>query len=308
MRKKDRKNITRKDFIKKSSTGLLGAGICLNHPFSFFGQSGDSVKRILGRTGLAVTPVCFGASRSQLPALSKAAIREGINFIDTGRSYANGQNEVMVGKVIKDIRKNLIIQSKVKVQIWEKGDALKSLAVQKKIKSIMQKSLEESLKALQTDYIDIWLLHGPVKEEIVMNETIMEFFAHAKEEGRIRACGFSTHSNQVELLQAANESKFYDVVMVAYNHKGSFVHSESGYFSAFDRKGIERELKKAYKNNMGVIAMKTCSGGPYATGNHEPAFSGAVKWVIDQPFVHAAAVAMANFEEIQEHAGLIIKN
>jgi len=304
--KKKYNNITRKDFIKKSSTSLLGAGIYLKHPFSLLGATGEPVKRALGRTGLEVTPICFGASRSQSPALSKAAIQEGINFIDTGRSYANGQNEEMVGRVIKGLRKDLIIQSKVKVQLWEKGDALKTQAARKKIKTIMQKSLEESLRALQTDYIDIWLLHGPVKKEIIMNEAIMEFFTHAKTEGLIRACGFSTHSNQVELLEAANESKYYDVVMVAYNHQDSFIHSESGQYSAFDKVGIERELKKAHKSNLGVIAMKTCSGGPYAAGKEEPSFAGAVKWVIDRPFVHAAAIAMANFEEIKEHARLLI--
>ena len=54
------------------------------------------------------------------PSLLKAALDRGINFIDTGRSYYNGQNEVMVGKVIKGIREKVIIQSKVRVRIRER--------------------------------------------------------------------------------------------------------------------------------------------------------------------------------------------
>ncbi len=212
----------------------------------------------------------------------------------------------MVGEVIRDIRKTLIIQSKVRVRLPEKGDALHTIEVKKKIHEIMEKSLNESLAALQTDYLDIWLLHGPETLEMINHESILDFFTRAKKEGKIRACGFSTHNNQVELLKSANETGFYDVIMATYNHAGMFVHSNSGHKSEYDQKDVESELQAAYKNGIGVIAMKTCSGGPYSAHSDEKAsFGEAVKWVLEKPWVHSAAVAMANFDEIQENTSIM---
>ena len=137
--KKKKEQISRKDFIKKSSIGIVGAGIMVNKPFYFLGADKTPEQSVLGRTGIKVTTIGFGASRTQVHGLTRAALDTGINFIDTGRSYANGQNEVMVGEVIKDIRKDLIIQSKVRVRLNEKGDALHSNEVKKKIQEIMEK-------------------------------------------------------------------------------------------------------------------------------------------------------------------------
>lgn len=266
------------------------------------------VKNILGKTGIEVTPVAFGASRTQSPALTRAALDSGINFIDTGRSYANGQNEVMIGKVIKDIRKDLVIQSKVMVEPGEKGEALKTDRVRTKIRKIMLKSLDESLEALQTDYIDIWLLHRPSRLEMLNHETVWEVFSEAKKAGKIRACGFSTHSRQVELLKSANQHNFYDVVMVSYNHKGMFIHSRYGHKGEWDQSAVEAELKIAHKNKIGIIAMKTCSAGPYFLDENEPAtFEKAVRWVLEKPWIDAAAVAMENFDEINQHQQLLYK-
>jgi len=304
--KKKKRQISRKDFIKKSSAGIVGAGLMVNKPLYFLGTNETPEKRILGRTGIEVTTIGFGASRTQVHGITRAALDTGINFIDTGRSYANGQNEVMVGEVIRDIRKDLVIQSKVRVRLNEKGEALHSKEMKMKIHEIMEKSLNESLAALQTDYIDIWLLHGPETLEIINHESVLDFFTKAKKEGRIRSCGFSTHNNQVELLRSANKSKFYDVIMPTYNHAGMFVHSNSGHKSEYDQKAVETELKAAHKNGIGIIAMKTCSGGPWAAhDNEEASFGAAVKWVLEKPYVNSAAVAMANFDEIKENTSMM---
>ncbi|MFC1726607.1 aldo/keto reductase [candidate division KSB1 bacterium] len=170
-----------------------------------------------------------------------------------------------------------------------------------KIKKLMESLLSSSLKALQTDYIDIMLVHNVSKTETIANETVMEFLRSIKKKGIIRAHGFSSH-NEIELLKFANESKFYDIIMNPYNHKGAYVHMMSGSKLEWDQPALEIELKKAHKNNMGIISMKTCSGGPYpAADGEEPSFAGAIKWVLDKEYVHAAAVAMANLRQIKEN-------
>jgi aryl-alcohol dehydrogenase-like predicted oxidoreductase len=306
MNKKQRSSITRKEFIKKSSAGVVGTGIILQKPLSWVSWNTEPEKRTLGRSGIEVTTLGFGASRTQEPALLLAALDTGINFIDTGRSYARGQNEVMVGKTVKDRRKDLIIQSKVRIRPSEKGDDLKTKEASKKIREMMQKSLDESLEALQTDYIDIWLIHGADSEEILHHETVMEFFSDLKQRGIIRATGFSSHHNQAELLEADNALNFYDVAMVSYTFSGSYTHSNSGTFSQYNQEALEREMKIAHQHQKGIIGMKACSAGPFKGKDDEKAsFGNAIKWVLDKPYIQSAAVAMANFTQIEENTKAI---
>jgi predicted aldo/keto reductase-like oxidoreductase len=76
----------------------------------------------------------------------------------------------------------------------------------------------------------------------------------------------------------------------------------SGRSAEWDQPRNEIELKKAHKNGLGIIAMKTCSAGPFAfKGGQASSFHGALEWVLDHDFISTAAVAMSNREEIQEN-------
>ncbi|MCK4701688.1 MAG: aldo/keto reductase [Bacteroidales bacterium] len=290
--------ITRRLFLRLLSAGFFGLG--MKTKISFGAKSFLPVfsKVKLGRTGMSVKPLAFGAARTQESGLLKAALDSGMNFIDTGRSYADGQNEVMIGKTIKEIRKQVVIQSKVKIP-FKPGE-------KDKITGHLQKELEASLKALQTDFIDIFLYHMATKEDLLFDKSVMGFFKSAKEKGLIRAHGFSTHSNQVELIKANNRhGGFYDVVMVTINPHGAFVHSMTGRKTSWDQKALFTELREARKKGVSVLAMKTCSGGPFAYDKaDQPNLPGAIRWVIDQPEVDCAIVAMANYKEIAENTGI----
>jgi len=300
------KLISRKGFLSKASAGLLTFGLFPGERFRLSdSHAGDKQAfpeyRQLGRTGIRVTPVGFGASRTMEPMLLRSALKAGINFIDTGRAYFNGQNEVMVGKVIKGMRKEVIVQSKIKIKPRGTGENLDSTEAYDRIKNLTRSLLAESLKALQTDYIDVLLFHEADSVDMINHDAVLEFFRDAKEKGQIRACGFSTHSNQVELLKAANKSKSYDVVMVPYNHKGSYTHMNSGQYSDWDQSALEKELAKAEMNNIGIIAMKTCSGGPYAfKGEDQPSYRSALKWILNHSYINTMAVAMGNLSELNE--------
>ena len=63
-----------------------------------------------------VSPIAFGAPRTNEESVIKYALRKGINFIDTGQSYGNGNNEKLVGKAIAGIRKQIVIQSKIRLE------------------------------------------------------------------------------------------------------------------------------------------------------------------------------------------------
>jgi aryl-alcohol dehydrogenase-like predicted oxidoreductase len=294
--KKENRKLTRKQFLK-TTAGIVTLG--LMDPRAFGKNKNEFQKIILGRTGLKVTPIFLGASRTKEPALVKAIIEKGINCLDTGRSYANGQNEVMLGHALKGIRSQVVIQSKVRMR--SRGLNLQSAGISGKIKEQMNNLLAASLKALQTDYIDILLYHWAGSPEILFHEAVLDFFTKAKEEGKIRAYGFSAHSHQTDVLEKAIENPFYEVIMVPYNYKGSFIHSLSGEFSEWDQPKLEELLMKCHKNKTAIIAMKTCSAGPFALSDgQEPTYRDAIKWVLKKDFIHAAAVAMLNFDQIDE--------
>ncbi|MFC1729554.1 aldo/keto reductase [candidate division KSB1 bacterium] len=304
---KKEKPITRKDFIKKSYSGLTGLfayNTLKNSPLNLFNSGGQSFEtRTLGRTGIKVSPVGFGAARTMEPSLLRAAVDHGMNFIDTGRSYARGNNEIMVGKVLKDIRKDIVIQSKIKVSVTGRNRVARSSGT---IMRNMESMLNASLKALQTDYIDIMLIHDVTDLNMMTNDTVMEFLSAAKKKGQIRAHGFSAHG-EIEFLQSANETLFYDILMMPFNHRGAYKHVLTGEVREWDQPRVETEMQKAHKNNLGIVTMKSCSAGPYSPSEDgKPSFSEAIKWVINHNFIHVAAVAMSNIQEIRENVRIMI--
>ena len=288
--------LTRKNFIKTSLIGIFGITF-MPKVFGILSRRNSMPElRELGNTGILVTPIGFGTPRTQEPAVLSKAIDKGVKFLDTGRAYANGQNEIMIGKVLKRKREKFVIQSKMKVDT-DNGNATSG-----EIRDQMETSLTESLKALQTNYIDVMLLHGVSKKAMIQNQTIRDVFNDMKRRGDIRACGFSSHSNHVNMLKEANKDHFFDVIMVPFNPFGAFKHSESDWSTSWNQDALVSEMKTAHNNGTGIVAMKTCSGGPYAFGDDEiSSYHGAVRWVLSHDFVDTTAIAMANFSEIKEH-------
>jgi aryl-alcohol dehydrogenase-like predicted oxidoreductase len=297
--------MSRKEFLKTSSAALLGIGV-LGVGCNKKTDKDDAGPGILGETGIKIPPIGFGASRTMEPSLVNAAIDAGFYFLDTGRSYSRGKNEVMVGEVIAPRRKEVVIQSKLRVRMKAQEDGSFASEDVKKTLADMTASMEASLEALKTDYIDIMLIHGASDPDVIYQEAVMGFFETAKKEGKIRAFGFSSHTNQVELLEASNQKQFYEVIMVPYNHKGSYIHMNSGGYSEWDQPALEIQMDIAKKRGAGLIAMKTCSGGPYAPDEStESSFENALRWIQAQNRSHTMAVAMGNFEQIEENSRVL---
>jgi aryl-alcohol dehydrogenase-like predicted oxidoreductase len=299
-----KKTISRKKFLSAAVAGLAGIKMIPHLRSGILTQI--SHRGPVGKTGIMVTPVCFGATRTNDESLIKYAIEKGINFIDTGRSYANGNNEKLVGRAVFGIRNTIVIQSKIRLDPNEVPLEGKGKKGADEIKSALNYKLEASLKALESDYIDILLYHDASKENLLFHPEVIKFFDGLKSSGVIKACGFSTHNDLMNLHERNNRELFYDVIMVPFNHKGSFVHSVTGNFSEWDQNRLISALTEAGSKGIGVIAMKTCSGGKYSPSPDTGAsYPEAVRWVISHSYISAAAVAMANFEQINEHVPLL---
>ena len=306
----NKRSLSRKDFIKKSSLGVLGAGMIAGGPaVSMFTGSHKTapglIESELGKTGIKLTRLGVGAPRIQEASVLKYALDQGIRFIDTGRFYAQGKNAIMIGEVIKGNRKEFSIQSKVKIKPDIAREKLQSESTTSFIQNMFFKSLEESLEALQTDYIDIMLFHDGSTSEWLYHEAVKESFTRAKKEGKILACGFSAHTNQVELARNHNINPIYDVMMLAFNPHGGYNKPGVRDYS-WDQQALITELTKAADAGTGIIAMKTCLGGPYSPDEMtEASFPLAVKWIMDQPYIHGTAVAMANFKQLDDHLSMM---
>ncbi len=294
------KKISRKEFITKTGVGIAGLGLLSGRTNK--NQEDKPVMNKLGNTGIMVTPLCFGASRTNNEGLIRFAIDRGINFLDTGRSYARGNNERLVGRAVKGRRKDIVIQSKMHLEPDELKYGGKGSRGHNEITDVLEKRISESLAALDTDYIDIMLFHSADQEYLTYHEAVLEFYDKKKKDGVIRAHGFSSHDYSLGLLKKNNTDKFYDIIMHPFNYKGGFTHSLSGWTAQWNQDVLLKELEKAAGLGTGIVAMKTCSAGPYSyNGKDESTYRQAVEWVLSHPFIHSAAVAMVNYEQVRSY-------
>ncbi len=297
--------ITRKHFLR-SLAGIAGAGFGLRGVFTPprgdaaapAGKAGSLAMKDLGRkTGLRITCLGMGATRTMEPALVLAAVDQGINFLDTGRSYMNGRNEEMLGLALRGKRHKVVIQSKIQLPEDFPGTVSAGQA-----RVHLEKELGECLKALRTDYVDVMLLHGVEAEPVLSHETVLDFFFKSRLAGKIRAMGFSAHKNHVALLENAVQSAHYEVVLLPFNPFGRFRHSIGGWPAAWDQERLVKAMGWAHAAGIGIVAMKTCSAGPHAVREGDaPSLAGAVRWVTDHPCIAGAVPAIANFTQLEEH-------
>ncbi|MBN1348650.1 aldo/keto reductase [candidate division KSB1 bacterium] len=274
----------RRNFLIKSS-GVIGAGLALSSGVSgaqklalAAGEEQDSGKiqvtpeyRVLGKTGMKVTTVSYGAMRTTDPAVLHRALDLGINLIDTAHGYQDGNNEIMVGKVMKERRGEAYVCTKIHPAPIDK----------------METMFEESLKRLQMNTVDILYYHNIKELDVLHNEDVLKLFNKWKKEGKTRFIGFSTHKNEAELLEQAAKDKAWDVILVAYNFKKT--------------PQLTKAINAVAKAGIGVVGMKTQAGGykDSKMGSLTP-HQASLKWVLQNPNVHTTIPSMTTFEELNE--------
>ena len=148
-------------------------------------------KRTLGKSQLQISELSLGcmslpATLDQARPVIEAALDAGINYFDTADLYDKGLNEELIGKVLAPHRKNIILATKVGNRWAEGTDGWTWDPSPTHIKA----GLKESLRRLQTDYIDVYQLHGGTAEDPW--EEIIDTFEGLKKEGLIREYGISS--------------------------------------------------------------------------------------------------------------------
>ncbi|MHA7055754.1 aldo/keto reductase [Aquimarina sp. M1] len=198
----------------------------------------------LGNSELKVSEISFGCMSlsediENTKELIHLAIEKGINYFDTADLYQNGQNEMMLGAAIKEVRDQVIIGTKVGNQLREDGNGWDWNPSKKHI----VRSVEKSLIRLQTDYIDLYQLHGGTIEDPI-DETI-DAFETLKQEGKIRYYGIS--SIRPNVIRAYVKKSTISSVMMQY--------------SLLDRRPEESCLNLLQENNIGILARGSIAKG-----------------------------------------------
>lgn len=238
----------------------------------------------LGSTNIEVSRLCFGSltmtpfqanlSIDEGAYLIEYAYNKGINFLDTAEIYENYQ---YIGKALKGIkREDYVI-------------ATKSYAY---TKDMAKNSLETALKEIGTDYIDIFLLHEQESVHTVKGHyEAIEYFMKAKDQGKIRGFGISTH--RISGVMAAKDYEEIEIIHPIVNKMGIGIHDGS-------IEEMVESIKGLHNMGKGIYAMKPLGGG-HLIKDVEEAFN----YVKDIPHIDSIAIGMQSIDEIDANIYLL---
>lgn len=262
----------------------------------------------LGKSDLHVSEVSFGCmslqgDEEESIKLLHQALDKGINFFDTADLYDKGQNETTVGKAFKGMRDEVILATKVGNQWRPDGSGWDW----NPSKAYILQAVEESLKRLQTDYIDLYQLHGGTIEDPI-DETI-EAFEQLKEQGKIRHYGISSIRPNV-IREYVRRSSITSVML---------------QYSLLDRRPEEEVLELLQQYDIGVLARGSVAQGLLAgkpaksyltytlkevqqaaaaikvvAGNTRKSSETAVQFVLHHPAISSAVLGIRTDQQLED--------
>ena len=299
------KEVSRRWFIGGAATGVVSAGLELSGCSRAVPQEAEAAEleasapaisyRVLGRTGLKIPLISFGVMNSDNPDLLRRAFDLGLNHLDTAHLYLRGNSERVIGEVIegRGNRDSVYIATKMRFARDRDRKVFTNEATAREpapTEENLFQLLETSLKRLRTDYIDILYLHSCYSPAMATYEPVMNALVKAKEQGKARFIGVSTHRDEPNVIRATVDAEVYDVVLTSYNYLQD--HKDA----------VGEAIGYAAGKGVGVIAMKTqgCNRLNEKEGveiNHEA----ALKWVFANPHVCTAIPGMTTFDQMDSN-------
>lgn len=263
------------------------------------------IYRDFGRTGIELSQLGFGAMRFPLTEeydptkidearateMLHYAIDHGVNIIDTAYPYHRMVSETFLGKALQDgFRQKIHLSTKLPVWLVKSKDD-------------PMKYFEEQLQRLQTDVVDLYLLHGLNRDgwKTVREHDVLEFLDNVLRAGKIRYAGFSFH----------DELPLFKEIVDAY--PWTFCLIQLNYVDDRDQAGIEG-LEYAYKKGLAIMVMEPLRGGKMANRvppevlaeiqrsrwRQTPAHF-ALRWLWNRPEVSCVLSGMSTLEQIKEN-------
>ncbi len=286
---------SRRNFLKLTAAGIAGAAFIKSETAQAASFKKDNViYRILGRTGVKLPIVSMGAMRGDTKALIEAGIKRGIVHFDTAHVYQKGKNEEMLGEIFQNYDRNqFFIATKVVPDDMDRktGEIGASFTVEK-----FMEYLDISLKRLQMDQVDLLYAHAVSSGKAVLHPELIKALKLAKEQGKCKFLGVSTHKNEPEVIKAAVEAGIYDVVLTAYNFKQDH------------RDELTQTIADAAAKGIGFVAMKTMAGGFLDEEHTKPVNTkAALKWALQNENICTAIPGFTAFEHMDESFSVMEK-
>ena len=297
----------RREFLEKATQALATVAVCEGVTPATVradtpGQSAGAIPiRTLGKTGLKLPILGYGGaglpkrwlnplSQEDRVALVRYAYDRGLRYFDTAGNYLESQ--AILGEALKDRRRQVCLVSKVETTQPEE----------------VRKAVERSLKELQTDYLDVLLIHGTPGLQQMSVEQAMKIHAELvklRGEKIVRFLGISAHGYFDKALGLINTGGF-DLCMLSY---GYIPRGYDQVWSARMTKLRDDCLAKASELGMGIVAMKVIGGGWLGawSGYIVPGFdkhrieqlpAAAIRHVLQDPRVHVLAIGMRLKKEV----------
>jgi len=223
------------------------------------------------------------------------AIDSGVNYVDTAYMYHGGRSETVTGKALKDgYRERVLLADKMPVWLAKSSDEMAGI-------------FDEQLKRLDTDFIDLYLVHNVNKAvwDRAVRFGIVDFLEAKRAEGRIKYIGFSYH----------DDAEFFKTVVDAY--PWDFCQIQLNYMDARLQAGVEG-LKHAGSKGIPVVVMEPLKGGKLtdavpdsvlalwdSADIHRTPAEWALRWVADFPEVLTILSGMTTYEQVEENIRIL---
>ena len=229
--------------------------------------------RSLGNTDMRIKEVGFGGipiqriTQDDTNKVVDELINQGVNFIDTARGYT--VSEEYIGNALEGRREKFYIATKSMSRNYED----------------MKRDIDISLKNLKTDYIDLYQIHNLKIEEyntIFDDDKAYKALLEAKEEGKIKYIGITSHS--LEVIEKAVEDGKFATIQFPYN----IVEDQA-----------DEVFRKAYEKGIGTIIMKPLAGGAIDDGPL------AIKYILSKEYIDVAIPGMNTVEQVIENVSVI---
>ena len=250
-------------------------------------------RRALGSTGIKISSLGLGTVKfgrneevrypksfslptdMQIERLLDIARQEGINLLDTAPAY--GSSEQRIGRLLKD-RDQWVISTKVGEQFIT-GKSIFDFSAEKTTESI-----EKSLRYLNTDYLDIVLIHSDGRDEEILDSTdCMQTLLEMKSAGKIRAIGMSTKTT----AGAIKAAKLCDLIMVTYNPSAT---------------ADEIAIDEAFQKNKGVLIKKAFNSGHACSPGAVTTTKSNLDFALSKTGVSSVIVGTINPNHLRENA------
>ncbi|EFK12017.1 Tat pathway signal sequence domain protein [delta proteobacterium NaphS2] len=235
----------RRDFLKKATLFGLGSAMgttLLGRPAQAATRTifpdGPVLRKPFGRSGIKVSTLSMGGMYDIMNnrLMLAKALEWGIDYWDTAEMYGGGRSEEGIGSWFArkpETRKRIFLVTKLSPR---RGADFAS-------------RLDACLNRLNTDYVDLFLVHGISSIDEITPE-LKSWSLEMKKAGKIRLFGFSTHSNMEECLEGAARLPWIDGIMFTYNYR--LMHEPR----------MKAAVEACHKAGIGLTAMKTQGGGP----------------------------------------------